>query len=251
MLQLKLSKVSMSPDGTTLTVMDTTGAYNSVSNPTGYGTPNRSVSANIILRWRLYNSNSWIQIPGVSQADLAAGYPITTVSLGQSGTANLLQDGVEFVQYLGLYSKGNTVTTEPGTKKILIPNFSLSDFTNIDYVAFGSDLTTIYGIASRGNGYLILDDCYNGVLLSETIYDAQNGDLLELVQTYTNQQIDQVVASTTAEQLVGKQLDSIFYRMMRLFIAQARYEKTDYYGSDLIMQELYNECFVEDFHDRY
>lgn len=251
MLQLKLNKVSMSADGTILTIIDGTGAYNVSTNPTGYGTPNRVISTDIVLRWKLYNSPDWIQIPGITGGDLASGVAITTVLLGQSGTAQLLQDGVEFVQYLGLYSKGGTVAVVPGTNRVDISNFSLSDFTGIDYIAFSSDLTSIYGIVSRGSNYLILDRCYAGSLTTETIYDAQNGDLFELVQTYSNQQLDSQVAGTTAEQLYGKQLDRLFYRMMRLFIAQARFEKTDYYGSDLIMQQLYTECFNQQFHDRY
>lgn len=251
MLQLKLNKVSMSADGTILTVIDGTGAYNVSTNPTGYGTPNRAISTDIVLRWKLYNSPDWIQIPGITGGDLASGVAITTVLLGQSGTAQLLQDGVEFIQYLGLYSKGDTVAVVPGTNRVDISNFSLSDFTGIDYVAFSSDLTSIYGIVSRGSNYLILDRYYAGSLTTETIYDAQNGDLFELVQTYSNQQLDSQVAGTTAEQLYGKQLDRLFYRMMRLFIAQARFENTDYYGSDLIMQQLYTEYFNQQFHDRY
>lgn len=251
MLQLKLNKVSISADGTVLTVIDGTGAYDAGTNPTGYGTPNRAISTDIILRWKLYNSPDWIAIPGITGGDLATGIPITTVLLGQSGTAQLLQDGVEFVQYLGLYSKGDTVAVVTGTNRVDISNFTLSDFTGIDYIALGSDLTIIYQIVSRGSNYLILDKCYGGDLTDETIYDAQNGDLFELVQTYSNQQLDSEVVSTTAEQLYGKQLDKLFYRMMRLFIAQARFEKADYYGSDLIMQQLYTECFNSQFHDRY
>lgn len=241
----------MSADGTTLTVIDGTGAYNVSTNPTGYGSPNRAISSNIILRWKLYNDTSWIIIPGVTGGNLASGIAITTISLGQSNTADLLQDGVEFVQYLGLYTKGNTVTTTPGSDKIIITNFTLSDFTGIDYVAFSSDLTSIYGIKSRGIDYLILDRCYIGSLTTETIYDAQNGDLFELVQTYTNQQLDSQVAGTTAEQLYGRQLDSIFNKIMRSFIAQARFERTDYYGADLITRQLYTSCFNDNFDDRY
>ncbi len=252
MLQLKLNKVSMSADGTTLTVIDGTGAYNGSTNPTGYGTPNRAISSNIILRWKLYNDTDWVVIPGITGGDLASGVAITTISLGQSNTADLLQDGVEFVQYLGLYSKGATVTTTPGSDKVLIPNFTLSDFTGIDYIAFSSDLTSIYGIKSRGTGYLILDRCYTGSLTTtETIYDAQNGDLFELVQTYSNQRLDSQVAGTSVEQFYGKQLDTVFNRIMRIFIAQACFDREDYYGADLITRQLYTECFNQDFHDRY
>lgn len=242
----------MSADGTTLTVIDGTGVYDPDTNPTGYGDPNRDISTNIILRWKLYNDTSWLVIPNITGGDLAAGVVITTISLGQSNTADLLQDGVEFVQYLGLYSKGDTVTTEPGSDKVLIPNFTLSDFTGIDYIAFSSDLTSIYGIKSRGLNYLILDRCYTGSLTTtETVYDVQNGDLFELVQTYSNQQLDNQVAGTSEEQLYGRQLETIFNKIMRIFIAQARFTKQDYYGADLIMRQLYTECFNQDFHDRH
>lgn len=239
MLQLKLSKVSFSADGTQLVVQDTTGAYDAVTNPTGYGAPNRAISANLILRWKLYNSKNWVTLPGWT----GAAYTITTVNLGLSPSSvpQLLPDGVEFIQYLGLYSKGSNFTVEAGSSRV---GFTGLDFTGIDYVAMGSDLTTVYKIISRGSNYLILDSCYEGSNSVEVAYDAQNADLQVLVQTYTNMQLDDQVASTSAEQLYGKQLDEVFSKLMRLFIAQARFEKTDYYGADLIMQNLFSACFV-------
>lgn len=245
MLQLKLSKVSFSDDGTQLVIQDTTGNYNSVTNPTGYGTPNRDISTDIILRWKLYNSANWTQIAGVAQADLAAGFTINTDNLGLTdgtGTYGLIPDGVMFIQYLGLYSKGQSVVVVSGSKRVTFSSpLTLSSFTGIDYIAFGSDLTTIYKIVSRGSNYLILDNCYNGSLSSETIYDAQNGDLFQLIQTYSNQCLDKLVAGQSEEQLCGQKLEMVFYKMMRQFIAQARFGINDYYGSDLIMQNLYSE----------
>lgn len=239
MLQLKLSQVSFSADGTQLVVVDTTGAYNSVTNPTGYGTPNRAISANIILRWKLYNSKTWVTLAGWT----GANYTITTVALGLSQVINqLLPDGVEFVQYLGLYTKSANFTVTAGSNRV---GFTGLDFTNIDYVAMGSDLTTIYKIVSRGSNYLILDSCYEGSNSTEVAYDAQNADLEVLVQTYTNMQMDDLVASTSAEQLYGNRLNDVFNRLMRVFIAQARFNKTDYYGADLIMQNLFKECLVK------
>lgn len=239
MLQLKLSQVSFSSDGTQLVVQDTTGAYNADTNPTGYGTPNRAISGNLILRWKLYNSNTWVTLPGWT----GAPYTITTVNLGLSASSvpQLLPDGVEFVQYLGLYDKSATGTVTTGSNRV---GFTGLDFTGINYIALGSDLTKIYKIISRGSNYLILDSCYEGLNSTEELWDAQNGDLQVLVQTYTNMQLDDQVAGTSAEQLYGKQLDEVFYKMMRLFIAQARFEKTDYYGADLIMQNLFTQCFV-------
>lgn len=252
MLELQLSLVSFSADGTMLTVIDSTGAYNAETNPTGYGTPNKAVSSNIILRWKLYNSTTWIIIPGVSSGELASGYIITTESLGQSPTPQLLQDGVEFVQYLGLYDKGNVAGVTTGSKIVDISaHFSLSDFTGIDYITFGSDLTRIYAIVSRTATTLTLDQCYEGSNTTEEVWDAQNGDLFYLVQTYSNQQLDSKVAGVTSEQLEGRTLNNLFYKMLRLFIAQARFEQQDYYGSDLIMQNLYTECFNKQLHDRY
>lgn len=238
MLQLKLSKISFSADGTQLVVQDTTGNYNVDTNPTGYGTPNRAISANIILRWKLYNSKSWYVLPGWT----GAAYTITTVNLGLSVTTpQLLPDGVEFVQYLGLYSKSANFTVTAGSSRV---GFTGLDFTNIDYVAMGSDLATIYKIVSRGSNYLILDSCYEGSNSVEVAYDAQNADLQVLVQTYTNMQLDDLVASTSAEQLYGNRLNDVFNRLMRTFIAQARFNKTDYYGADLIMQNLFKECLT-------
>lgn len=239
MLQLKLNQVSFSADGTQLVVQDATGSYDAVNNPGGYGMPNRSISATLILRWKLYNSPNWIVLPGWT----GAAYTITTINLNLSASsvAQLLPDGVEFIQYLGLYSKGSNFTVTPGSNRV---GFTGLDFTDIDYVAMGSDLTTIYKIISRGSNYLILDCCYQGPNTTEVAYDAQNADLQVLVQTYTNIQLDDQVAATSEEQLYGKQLDEVFYKMMRLFIAQARYQKTDYYGADLIMQNLFSQCFV-------
>lgn len=239
MLQLKLGKVSFSSDGTQLVVQDITGAYNADTNPTGYGTPNRAISANLILRWKLYNSNVWSVLPGWT----GAPYTITTLNLNLStGSPQLLPDGVEFIQYLGLYDKSATGTVTAGSNRV---GFSGSDFTGIDYIALGSDLTKIYKIISRGSNYLILDSCYEGPNSTEELWDAQNGDLQVLVQTYTNMQLDDQVASTSAEQLYGEQLNNVFNRLMRLFIAQARFNKTDYYGADLIMQNLFRECLVK------
>jgi len=252
MLQLKLNLVSLSPDGTALTVIDGTGAYDAMTNPTGYGTPNRAISGNVILRWKLYNSLDWLQILGVTGGDLASGVAITTQSLGQSPTPELLQDGVEFVQYLGLYDKGAAVTVANGSNIVTYtPNFALSDFAGIDYIAFGSNLNQVYAIVSRTASTLILDQPYIGTLTSEEAWDAQNGDLEVLVQTYSAQQLDKQVAGVTSEQMEGKLLNRLFYTMMRLFIAQARFEAQDYYGADLIMQNLYTECFNKQFHDTY
>lgn len=243
MLQLKLSKVSLSADGTQLVVQDTTGAYNASTNPTGYGAPNRTISTNLILRWKTYNSSVWHVLAGWT----GAAYTIDTVKLGLTPTIpGLLPDGVEFVQYLGLYSKGTTVTVIPGSTKILHANL---DFTGIDYITFASDLTTIYKIVSRTSTYLILDQCYTGVLSSETIYDAQNADLPVLIQTYTNQQLDIQVAGTSEENMCGPVLDKVSDRLMRSFIAQARFDKTDYYGADIIMQNLFTECSIIGRHD--
>lgn len=252
MLQLKLNLVSLSPDGTILTVIDGTGAYDSVTNPGGYGTPNRAISSNIILRWKLYNTQDWLAIASVTEADLASGFGITTQGLGQSPTPELLQDGVEFVQYIALYDKGNTVVTTPGSNVVTFtPNFSSADFTGIDYIAFGSNLNQVYAIVSRTASTLTLDQPYSGILTTEEAWDAQNGDLQVLVQTYSNQQLDKQVAGVTSEQMEGKLLNRLFYNMMRLFVAQARFEAQDYYGADLIMQNLYTECFNRQFHDTY
>jgi hypothetical protein len=239
MLQLKLSKVSFSADGTQLVVQDTTGNYNSVTNPTGYGAPNRSISTNLILRWRLYNSSTWLTLDGWT----GAPYTITTSALGLTTTnPGLLPDGVETIQYLGLYSKGGSVTVANGSTNVI---YAGMDFTGIDYVAFGSDLTKIYKIVSRGTGYLTLDTCYTGSLVSELVYDAQNADLQVLVQTYSNQCIDREVAGTSVEEFcTGKQLEATFHKMMRLFIAQARFERTDYIGADIIMQNLVSTYFI-------
>lgn len=246
MLQLKLI-ATLNADGTQLTVQDVTGNYNAVTNPTGYGAPNRSVSPNIILRWKLYNSPVWIVLPGVTSDQLQTGYVIDTQQLGITDVPQLIQDGVNFAQYLGLYSKGNTVTVD-GTCKVTLTNFQVSDFNGIYYIAFGSDLTQVYQIVSRGTGYLILDRPYSGALTSETAYDAQNGDAYYLVQTYCNSQLDNEVAGIPAEFFDGTQLNTAFYKMMKLFIAQARFGKTDYYGSDLIMQNLYTQYFTGRFH---
>jgi hypothetical protein len=239
MLQLKLSKVSFSADGTQLVVQDTTGNYDVSINPTGYGTPNRAISANLILRWKLYSSTTWIALAGWT----GAPYTITTNALGlTTGIPGLLPDGVETIQYLGLYSKGANVTVANGSTNVIYTGL---DFTGIDYVAFSSDLTLIYKIASRGTGYLTLDTCYTGSLVSELVYDAQNADLQVLVQTYSNQCIDKEVAGTSVEEFcTGKQLEATFHKMMRLFIAQARFERTDYIGADIIMQNLVSTYFI-------
>jgi hypothetical protein len=246
MLQLKLNKVSMSADGTTLVVQDGTGAYNSVSNPTGYGTPNRAISTNIILRFKLFNSSNWIVIPGVTGSSLGTGVSIDTTVLGMSASPQLLPEGVEFIQYLGLYSKGANMGVTAGSNKVTMGSFSLTDFIGINYIAFGSNLNQIYQITSRTSTYLLLDQPYMGTLTSEVAYDAQNGDCYNLVQTYCNQQLDNKMAAVCVEQLFGTKLEKRMDLLIQLFIAQARFENTDYYGADLIMQNLFTELLLED-----
>ena len=252
--QPKITTV-LSTDGVSILTTDITGAYNAGTNPTGYGAPNPLSSSPIILRWKLYNSSTWITI-AVTQATLAAGFNITNAILGISGnyvqpinpqiaTPQAIPDGVEFTQLLVLSALLTSGQTTPGSNSVGIVGIGASAFTNINYIAFSSDLTNIYQILSVTSTYIILDKPYAGTSFTDIPVLAYNADSLLINVVNANTYIDNILASVTSEELDGNLLNKTFKRFMEIGIAQSRFNQQDYYGADLILQNLYTDILQE------
>ena len=255
--QPKITAV-LSADGTSILVTDVTGNYNAGTNPGGWGAPNPVITSIIILRWKLYNSSTWIAIP-VTQAQLAAGFTINSTILGvpasyvqpvnpQVNAPQPLPDGVEFVELLVIYNPlspgAPTVGVTPGSNIVNVSS-SVYSFAGINYLVFISDTTTVYQILSQTPTYIVLDKPYAGSLLADTPFYAANADALLLNAVNVNSYIDNIMASVTSEELEGKLLDKVFYKTMKAGIAQSRFNQQDYYGADLILQNLYSEILIE------
>lgn len=86
-LVLQIVQQSISADGTTMVFADTTGSYNSVTNPGGYGTPNPARNT-LALFLQVFN-NRYNGSPTIQQIPLlVASYTPTTVTTW-SVTTNL------------------------------------------------------------------------------------------------------------------------------------------------------------------
>lgn len=241
-LQLKLSQDSLSTDGTTLIVKDTTGAYNASTNPGGYGTPNPDASSLVQLRWKMLESCDWELISGAyTVADIIAGFSITTINTGLSTDLRLLPDGVEQVQLLEGYPIATkTLSVTPGSELVGLGTFSAGDFTGIDYISFISIPNEIFKILGIVGSTMTLDKVYSGALTTELINRWYEGELYVLVQTFGNNQINKDLTTITADNLTGDKLMNLTKRTMNSFAASARFDAGDYMGANTLALDVAN-----------
>lgn len=234
-LVLKLSKVGLSADGTTLTVQDTTGEYDAETNPGGYGEPNPEPSTMLQMRWSLWASCLWTLIQGdYVSADIQAGFAITTINTLLSTGLNLLPDGVEQVQMLMGYAMDvdNNLAVINGSCTATLTGFIPSDFTGIRYISFVSLPDEIFEILNIVGNTVYLDHPYDGDNTTELVNQWYNVDLQILVQTAGNNNINQQLARVTAGSLKGDKLIELTSQTMDSFAASARFDAGDYQGAN-------------------
>lgn len=238
-LQIKLSQVSLSTDGTVLTVQDTTGAYNSVTNPGGYGTPNPATPAMVQLWWKTFLSCTWALVTGTyAYADVAAGYAFTTVSLLLSTLPNLFPDGINQVQYLTGYSISGTVTTVPGSSTITVVDLDTSKLVAGMYLSFSSAPATLYYIVSINGSTITLQTPYGGTNTAETCNQWYSAVLNVLVQTFGQSRINDRLCRTTADNMTDPELNNLMKLTMDELSASARYTAQDYLGADTLARNV-------------
>lgn len=131
-LTRKLTLQSVSTDGRTITIRDTTGAYNLDTNPTGYGTPNPATTFFAFVAIKavyLNGSLSWLFTTDAPDFLSGSNYSITSALLPTPGDYPFI-DGV---LYLTSYaaSTPETVTGTIGDTQI---TGSLTDFVGADSI---------------------------------------------------------------------------------------------------------------------
>lgn len=247
MLQLKLSKVSLSVDGSQLVVQDTTGNYNASTNPGGYGTPNLGPASLVQLRWKMWNDCLWRLISGTySVADIQAGYTIDTINIGLSTDSRLLPDGVEQVQLLEGYPVATkTLTTVSGSNEVDLNTFDIDDFTGFEYLSFQSIPNEIFKIINIEGTTIILDHPYTGSNSTELINQWYGAELPVLVQTFGNNRINKDLTGVTACCMEGKTLNNLMSRTMDSYAAVARFEAQDYLGANTLATAVANSTLIK------
>lgn len=238
-LQIKLSQVSLSTDGTVLTVQDTTGAYNVSTNPGGYGTPNPATPTKVQLRWKTFFSCVWAVVTGTyAYADVLAGYGITTVSLALSTIPSLFPDGINQVQYLAGYLLTGSVTVLPGSTTVTVVDMDTSKLTAGMYLSFASDPNTLYYILSIASTTIILETPYGGSNTTETCYQWYSTVLNVLVQTLGQNRINDRLCRVTVDNLTDSELNKLLQLTMDELAASARYDIGDYAGADVLARRV-------------
>jgi len=246
-LQLKLSKVSLSSDGTTLVVQDTTGDYDSVNNPGGYGTPNPDRATTLVqLRWKLYRDCVWKLISGgYSQSDIESGFAITAINIGLSTVLNLLPDGVEEIQFLSGYTLSGSVTTIPGEAYITVIDLDISTLLPGMYISFQSDPGTVYLVKTITEGTITLDTPYGGLNTTETCIQWYQTILDVLIQTLGQNRINDRLTRYTANSITDTELDNLTKLTMDELAASARFDAGDIAGANDLALSVQDRCLKQ------
>jgi len=246
-LQLKLSKVSLSADGTTLIVQDTTGNYNSTTNPGGYGTPNPVRATTLVqLRWKLYRDCNWLLISrSYQQSDIEAGYAITTINTGLSTVLNLLPDGVEEIQFLSGYAMSGTVTTIPGESTVTVVDLDISTLQPGMYISFQSQPTVLYLVKSISGGIITLDTPYGGSNTTEHCNQWYQVVLDVLIQTMGQNRIDDRLTRYTVDSITDTELENLVELTMDELAATARFNAGDIAGANDLALSVQSRCFKQ------
>lgn len=246
-LQLKLSKVSLSTDGTTLIVQDTTGDYDVSTNPGGYGSPNPVRPTSLVqLRWKLYRDCSWKLISGgYTQSDIESGFAITAINTGLSIVLNLLPDGVEQILYLGGYNMTGSVTTVPGESTINIVDLDVSTLVPGMYISFQATPTVLYKVISIISGVITLDTPYGGTNTTETCIQWYVGELDVLIQTLGQNRINDRLIRFIAKSITDIELDELTKLTMDELAASARMDAGDIAGANDLALSVQDRCLKQ------
>lgn len=235
-LQLKLNKVSLSSDGTTLIVQDVTGNYNVSTNPGGYGTPNPDIPNLVLLRWKMYLDTVWKYVTGsYTQSDLAAGFALTTINILLTSILNLLPDGVEQVEYLAGYPVDGDIVTIPGGATVDITGLDTSLFPIGTLISFTYAPNKIYTVIGITGNIITLDTPYGGteVLDNITIWVVSN-TLNVLVQTFAKNNIANELCKYDANDITDYKLTELTKATMDNLAAGAKFDAGDIAGANAI-----------------
>jgi hypothetical protein len=138
MLAPKLTHLSTTPKGDSITVADTTGAYNATTNPGGYGVPNStSPPLAVGIRPRYWSktipdgqfvSNN---APLITALLSSTGKSFKPVDFGSS--AEIFAPGVHHWLYYPLYSQTTVVTLTAGNTLVTVTGGTAPDTWDVAY----------------------------------------------------------------------------------------------------------------------
>lgn len=145
--------------------LDTTGAYNVSTNPTGYGAPNYATADIdvVVLKVMQPNTNEYVEYvfdgsttPTASQIVTAAeNFPINTFILGETTADDLgqLPDGSSSVIYIPVFTQGLMLTFTQGSRAFTGALLTTDPHAGMNYVRYNG---TTYGatITSATTGVL-------------------------------------------------------------------------------------------------
>lgn len=136
-LARKITLQSVSTDGRSITIQDTTGAYNSSTNVGGYGTPNPAVGFFDRVLFKiayLDGSLSWLATANAAGVLSGSNYQVTAF-LATPPTNYPFKDGVAL---LSSYA-GSALETVTGVSGAMSITGSLADFVSADSVIDAND----------------------------------------------------------------------------------------------------------------
>lgn len=257
MLVPVLTPISITKNAKTITLADTTGAYNLTSNPGGYGAPNLvSPPTRVGFTVRFWTdtvpyANKIIEDTGIITALLTAGgTPITKVILGLAD--GYFPSGIHHIKYYPFEVVSTIVTLTQGSAVAewvsgVIPSafnaaFKAVLFTDDSDVLQSTVILLDTTVAATSTTFAMASGWagdtgdYNMMLATEA-------DLKVLFTQYGEACIDSKIGRLAS--IVNcntKEVDKLMNLVRWKLAAEIKYQKRDYNGAHTLMVNVEKEC---------
>lgn len=149
-LLTKLSVIETAADASSITVLDSTGAYNAGTNPGGYGAPNPTAASVLyaLIQLAHYDDLTSYGVKQVDPEDIipslgATGFVLTPSMFSAITPGSVFKDGVYDMKYNVMFNTPDNITVTPGSSRFTMPNastvfadcvgFALSDEPDVLY----------------------------------------------------------------------------------------------------------------------
>lgn len=236
-----LTSVTNAKDGSSLTIKDSTGAYNVSTNPGGYGTPNADEPTVVGFRVRYWADTD---IYGSLVTDdttilaalLGAGFALTIEQLGESEAD--FSSGVHHIKYYPLEEVDTIVTLTKDSKLVTVTAGTAPSTWDSDYVGIvfndGATLGTKVFLIDRNEAitsttFYLTEAWTDDTITGQAVMLAPEADLkilaVEEAQSCLVGRIGKLGKSCTCNE---DEVDLLMWLTMQIFAAQINFDCADY-----------------------